>query len=121
MKHKSKKHALGLGKTLAHVSAGAALLSLLPGADAQTMLHRWSFTGNGNDSIGGATVTLVGTATIDAASLQLPGGGPFANYGSINITNTLNTNASLTVESWFTINALQDWSKVWMFGKDSGG
>jgi uncharacterized protein YjdB len=121
MKHKYKKHAFGLGKTLAHVSAGAAMLSLLPSADAQSMLHRWSFSGNGNDSIGGAPVTLVGTATIDASSLQLPGGGPFANYGSLNITNTLNTNASLTVESWFTINALQDWSKVWMFGKDSGG
>src|SRR5438067_2178724 len=107
MKYKYKTRAVLLSRIVAQIAVGAAVLALTPAADAQSMLHRWSFSGNGNDAIGGANVTLVGTATIDSTSLQLPGGGPFGNYGSLNITNTLNTNASLTVECWFTITNLQ--------------
>lgn len=86
------------------------------------LLHRWSFEGNANDSIGGANATLNGTATIASNQLQLPGGGPFANFAYVNIGSTLSTNASLTVEEWMTINSLTTWSKTWMFGyNDPGG
>jgi glucose/arabinose dehydrogenase len=90
-------------------------VTLLPGP---TLLHRWSFNGDANDSVGGANATLVGAATIANGQLQLPGGGPFGNYASVNIGPTLNTNASLTVEEWVTINTLTTWSKTWMFGYD---
>src|SRR5882672_10898803 len=59
---------------------------------------------------------LIGGASIANNQLQLPGGGSFANYASVNIGPTLNTNASLTVETWLTINTLTTWSKTWMFG-----
>lgn len=121
MKNQTQPWKNRLGRTLAKMTAGAAVLAAAPAADAQTMLHRWSFNGDGTDSIGGANATLVGAATFGPSDLQVPGGGPFANYADVNIANTLNTNPSLTVESWFTLNALQDWSKVWMFGQDTSG
>src|ERR1051326_8939622 len=73
---------------------------------------------DGTDSISGSNVTLVGTATISGGSLNLPGGGVFANYGYVNLANTLLGNPTLSVECWYTQNALTTWSKVWMFGFD---
>jgi len=90
-------------------------VTLLPGP---MLLHRWSFNGDANDSAGGANATLVGTASVTNNQLQLPGGGPFANYASVNVGSTLSTNPSLTVETWLTINTLTTWSKTWIFGYD---
>lgn len=90
-------------------------VSLLPGP---MLVHRWSFNGNLNDSVGGANATLNGAATVANNQLQLPGGGPFANFAYVDIGSTLSTNASLTVEEWMTINTLTTWSKTWMFGYD---
>ncbi len=87
---------------------------------AAAMIHRWNFN-NGTDSVGGANATLVGAATYSGGKLQIPGGAARANCATVNLTNTLGTNISLTVEGWFTMNALQDWSKVWMFGRPNGG
>jgi glucose/arabinose dehydrogenase len=88
-------------------------VTLLPGP---MLLHRWSFNGDANDSVGGANATLNGTASIANNQLQLPGGGPLANFAFVDIGSTLSTNASLTVEEWMTINTLTTWSKTWMFG-----
>lgn len=107
---------------IAQVIAGAALCATALTTNAQTPLsplHRWSFTTDGTDSVGGVTATLVGTASFAGGELQLPGGGTFANYASISISNTLSTNVSLTVESWFTMTTLQNWAKAWMFGHDA--
>jgi len=71
--------------------------------------------------VSGANVTLVGAATISGGALNIPGGNVFLDYGSVNISNTLTTNATLTVECWYTQNAAVDWSKVWMFGTDNAG
>jgi len=87
---------------------------------ATQMIHRWSFN-NGVDSIGGANATLVGSATFSGGKLLIPGGTARANCATVNLNNTLATNTSLTIEGWFTMNSLQDWSKVWMFGRPNGG
>ena len=89
-------------------------------ASASTLLHQWQFN-DGTDSVGGASATLVGTASYAGSSLQLPGTAVFANYASVDISSTLNSNASLSVESWFTLSQLNTWSKVWMFGQNTGG
>ena len=88
---------------------------------AAKLLHRWSFTTDGTDSVGGANATLVGQASYSGGKLVLPGGGTFANYATVGISNTLATHPNITVETWFTINSLRDWSKVWMFGHDNAG
>jgi len=87
---------------------------------ATQMIHRWSFANN-TDSISGANATVLGTATISGGKLNIPGGSARANCATVNLTNTLRTNVSLTVEGWFTMNTLQDWSKLWMFGRPNGG
>ena len=83
------------------------------------MLHHWDFNTDGTDSISGSNVTLVGAATISGGSLNIPGGAVFVDYGSVNLATTLNNNPTLTIECWYTQNALVNWSKVWMFGFDN--
>ena len=87
---------------------------------AAQLIHRWGFT-NGTDSVGGANASLVGAASYSGGKLQIPGGAARANCATVNLTNTLRTNISLTIEGWFTMNTLQDWTKVWMFGRPNGG
>ena len=106
----------GSGHT--NYASNPLLVTMLPGP---TLLHRWSFNGDTTDSISGSNATLNGTASIANNQLQLPGGGPFANFASVNIASTVNSNASLTVEEWFTINTLTTWSKTWMFGNNDAG
>ncbi len=105
------------GRTLAIL---ALALMTIQSAHA-AMLHHWSFNTDGTDSISGSNVTLVGTATISGGSLNLPGGGVFANYGYVNLANTLLSNPTLSVECWYTQTALTTWSKVWMFGVNNPG
>jgi hypothetical protein len=87
---------------------------------ATQLIHRWSFN-DGVDSVGGANATLVGLAGYSANQLQIPGGDARVNCATVNLTNTLRTNIALTVESWFTMNSLQNWTKLWMFGRPNGG
>ena len=87
---------------------------------ATQLIHRWSFN-NGVDSVGGANATLVGAASYAGGKLNIPGGAARANCATVNLNNTLATNISLTIEGWFTMNTLQDWTKVWMFGRPNGG
>lgn len=47
--------------------AALGLAAALP-AQAQTLLHRYSFNGDANDSVGGANGTLVGTPTFTTSS-----------------------------------------------------
>lgn len=87
---------------------------------ATQLIHRWSF-GSVADSVSGVNATLVGSASISGGKLNIPGGAARANCATVNLTNTLRTNISLTVEGWFTMNSLQNWSKLWMFGRPNGG
>lgn len=88
---------------------------------AAQLIHRWSFN-DGTDSIGGANATLSGTASFSNGRLLISGGAARVNCARVfGLTNTLATQASLTIEGWFTMNTLQNWSKVWMFGRPNGG
>jgi hypothetical protein len=112
------KPALNATVRLAAIAvAGLATLQCAQGA----LLHHWDFNTNGVDSVSGSNVTLVGTATISGGSLNIPGGGVFADYASVNLSSTLTANPTLTVECWYTQNVLVPWSKVWMFGADNAG
>lgn len=117
MKTIHKSQVRRLSSTLLLALTGAALCAMALPVQAQTLLHRWSFTTDGADSVGGVACTPLGGASIAGGFLNLPGGGTRANCGQINgITSTLNTNASITVEAWLTVNVVNNWSKAWMFG-----
>ena len=87
---------------------------------AQDLVHRWSFN-DATDSVGGASVSLNGTASIAGGKLVLAGGGTRANHAVVSIGPTIAASSSLTVETWFTIStAAQTWRKLWMFGVAGG-
>jgi hypothetical protein len=93
---------------------------LLP---AQTLQHRYSFTSDASDSVGGANGTLIGNAYITNDALVLPGGGNSDNpSGYVQLPNGLVSNdASITVECWVTDNAGLTWAEVWCFGDSAAG
>src|SRR5436190_18137104 len=65
--------------------------ALVQSSDA-SLLHHWSFNTDGTDSIGGATAAVQGAATISGGMLNLPGGGTFVNYASVDLGNTISNN-----------------------------
>src|SRR5579863_4833136 len=87
-------------------------------ADAQTLQHRYSFTTDGSDSVGGANGTLVGNAFVTNNSLRLPGGGTSATpQGYVSLPSGIVSNdSSITVECWVTDTAGSTWAEVWCFG-----
>jgi hypothetical protein len=101
----------GFANLSAVESAGTVSNSPLP-----VLLHRWSFSGDGTDSIAGSNATLQGTATISSDSLVLNGSGHLTSYATVNVASDFANNASLTFETWMTVSNLASWAKVWMFG-----
>src|SRR5256885_1449309 len=85
------------------------------------LVYRWSFNGDLNDFVGGVSASLNGMVSVVNNQLVLPGGGPFGNFAYVDISPTLLANPSVTVESWFALNALFNWVKLWMFGDGSVG
>jgi hypothetical protein len=78
-----------------------------------TMVHRYSFTTDATDSIGGANGTFVGDAKVSGGQLVLDGGGHLSlPSGQINIA----TNAAVTFEAWTTIGQTAEWSHLFEFG-----
>jgi hypothetical protein len=98
------------------------LPSLLP---AQTLQHRYSFTSDASDSVGGTNWngTLIGNANIANDSLVLPGGGNSDSpSGYVQLPNGIVSNdTSISVECWVTDNAGSVWAEAWCFGDSAAG
>ncbi len=107
----------------------AALALMLLGVpflvQAQTLQHRYSFTANASDSVGGTNWngTLIGNAYITNGELVLPGGGDSDNpQGYVALPNSIVSNdASITVECWVTDMAGSVWAEAWCFGDSAAG
>ncbi|MGA2246221.1 MAG: LamG-like jellyroll fold domain-containing protein [Verrucomicrobiota bacterium] len=117
----------GVGAGTATVSAKVGGVTATSGTIAvsgpQTLLHRYSFVSNANDSVGTANGTIVppgnanGTNVTINNGLFLPGGGGYDYSGYVSLPDGILTNTtSLTVECWVTQNALNAWATVWDFG-----
>jgi Concanavalin A-like lectin/glucanases superfamily/Bacterial Ig-like domain (group 2) len=85
-----------------------------------SITHRYSFTSDASDSVGGANGTLIGDANVSGGQLVLDGNGSPATYLSLpgNIIN-IATNAAVTIEAWTTIGATAQWSHLFEFGNGS--
>jgi hypothetical protein len=81
------------------------------------LAHRYSFTTDASDSVGGANGTLVGTANVSGGQVQLDGGsGDYVNLPG----GLLSTYRSATMDIWATISsAQQHWARLWEFA-DTG-
>jgi hypothetical protein len=83
--------------------------------------HRYSFTSDASDSIGGANGTLNGNATVSGGQLVLDGSA--GTYLSLpgNLID-INTNSAITIEAWTTIGAANGtWARLFEFGDGVGG
>jgi hypothetical protein len=106
--------------------AGSAVTNATLTVSEPTLNHRWSFTGEANnstnviDSIGGANGTLEGNAYISNGAVQLPD--TTTTSSSANASFVLFPNGllvgdnSATIEVWATDLGGREWAELWCFG-----
>jgi len=81
-----------------------------------TLVHRYGFTNDASDSVGGANGTLNGNATVSGGSVVLDGtSGTYVGLPA----GVLSTLASVTFETWLTNSTSPD--NVCQFSFDDGG
>jgi hypothetical protein len=114
-------HAVGPGTTTVTASYGTLNVTrnLTVVTVPAVLAHRYSFTSDASDSIGGANGTLMGTAAVSGGKVVLDGnGGTYVDLpGSIiNIA----TNRSVTLEAWVDFGTIPQWCRLFDFGADGG-
>jgi len=116
-------HAAAVGSTTitATYSSVSTNLTITVVSFPASLTHRYSFTTDATDSIGGANGTLNGSASVSGAKLVLDGAtGSFLDLpgGLLN----LRTNAAITLEAWTTIDAANGtWARLFEFGDGNAG
>jgi hypothetical protein len=110
-------HAVGVGSTTVTASYSSlnTNVTITVISVPTTLNHRYSFTADASDSVGGANGTLNGNATISGGQVVLDGsGGTYVSFpgSQINVA----TNSAITVETWATYGGGATWSRLWEFG-----
>ena len=117
-------YAMGAGSaTLSATFGSTTTTSLVTVTNAPTLLHRYSFTTDASDSVGGANGTLQGAAFITNGTVVLSGTGSSGSPGDyVNLPNDLFTNITTTsLEVWATDKGSATWARIWDFGNSAGG
>jgi len=111
--------AVGVGvATVTAAYAGIIGAQTIYVADApQSLVHRYSFTTNANDSEGSAHGTLSGGATISGGAVVLNGSSAFVDLPN-NLVSNLTT---ITCEVWFTDYGSSTWARIYDFGNSVDG
>src|SRR5262245_36372870 len=115
----------------------ALAVCVVPREAVAVLAHRYSFTGNLNDSIGTANGTLVDagapTAVFAAGQLDLSantgqGSNGITEDAYVDLPNGLateiatgGTSGAFSVEMWATVSATHTWQRFWDFGTSDGG
>jgi hypothetical protein len=99
---------------------GVAMLAMLlaaPGVSLAGIIHRYSFTTDASDSVGGANGILEGGATVSGGQLFLNG---TSAYVELPIGNTIASLQDATFETWVTWRAPGSvYSRIFDFGQDT--
>ena len=87
------------------------------------LAHRYSFTADASDSVGGANGTLQGGATIVNKAVVMSGAGSSGTPSDyVDLPNNMFTNlTSVSMEVWATDNGSATWARIWDFGNSAGG
>jgi hypothetical protein len=89
-------------------------------APPTVLTHRYSFTTDASDSVGGANGTLMGSASVSSGQLVLDGtSGCFLDLPGAQIN--IATNTSVTIEAWVTFNNPSTWAYLFGFGNTNNG
>lgn len=88
-----------------------------------TLLHRYSFAADANDSVDGANGTLQGGAAIVNKAVVLSGAGSSGTPSDyVEFPDDLFTNITTTsLEIWATDSGSGTWARIWDFGNSAGG
>jgi autotransporter-associated beta strand protein len=88
------------------------------------LLHRWSFNGNLNDSIGGQTAAYLGSASLayntPGTAVSLAGGNNGTSYIDLGDNILPEDGSPCTIEIWGTNRKLQNWSRIFDLGSAPG-
>ncbi|MCX8157225.1 MAG: lamin tail domain-containing protein [Verrucomicrobiae bacterium] len=83
----------------------------------QTLRHRYSFTTDATDAVGGANGVLLGGPVISNGAVRLNGVNQYVDLPN----NMFMTFTSITFEAWATDFGSGGWARLWDFGNSSGG
>src|SRR4029077_14751873 len=98
-------------------SSTTSAVSVVTIGAANFLAHRYGFTNDANDSIGGANGTLVGNALVNAGALQLDGTfGTHMQLPSYLITNM----GMVSFECWATYGVNGNFARLFDFGNTNG-
>lgn len=103
-------------KLFTRVFASYVLVSaVFPSATdaALNLTHRYSFESGGSDLVGDADATFHNGATVSSGQVVLDG---VDDYVSLPIGSTIESLSSYTIEAWFNLDSLDDWSRIYDFG-----
>ena len=87
--------------------------SFLPHGSQAALIHRYSFTTDTTDAVGGANATLHNGATVSLGKLVLDG---INDYADLPIGSDVATLENFTVEAWVTRDQQGQWARVFDFG-----
>ncbi len=114
-----KANAIGTTTVIASYGALSATNTLTVVLVPAVLTHRYSFTTDASDSIGGANGTLMGAATISAGKAVLDGSaGTYVDLPGSLIN--INTNSAVTIEAWVDFGNTPGWCRLFNFGNDGG-
>ncbi len=114
--------AVGPGSTTitAHFQSLSSAQTIATFEPLAVLTHRYSFTTDASDSIGGAGGTLFGVSSITNGQLVLTNG-TGADYLQLP-AGVITNDASVTIEAWASFGTLSTWANLYDFGvQDSGG
>src|SRR5208283_1504124 len=97
------------------MAVGLALLGACACLRGQTLVHRYSFVTNANDSVGTANATLV-NASISTNGVVLNGTNAYISLPAGVVSNL----SAVTIESWASFGALANNCYVFAFGNTDG-
>src|SRR5262245_46572204 len=100
-------------RSLLCLTLAALSNSFFPLGSEAALVHRYSFTTDASDAVGGANATLSGGATMSPGKLMLDGQ---TGYADLPIGATIAALQSFTVEAWVTFDQPAQWARIFDFG-----
>ncbi len=114
-------HGVGIGSTTVTATYGgksSSPVTVTVVEPVSILTHRYSFTTDGSDSVGGRTGLLVGGATISNNAVVLNGSSAYVDLSANppGQDGIISGYQSATVDYWATFGTLGNWNYAWAFG-----
>ena len=109
---------LALSRALLKPDTVLSEISAKSGKGSRGLIHRWSFSGNLKDSVGGADAKAVGgDVSFENKSVRIT---PQSGYVDLGADVIPNRDGEFTIEIWATQHSINNWSRVFQI-PDSWG